>query len=276
MKGQTYQRYFELRYDPAMGERIIQGTALRYGDTATFPWGDKERFEPGAFGDLRGADVMLNFQHVRAKPLARTGGGGLEIINSGAELAIRADLPKTTEANDALELVRTKVMRGLSIEFKMEEYRIEGIKPGARRGDSAETVIVERAKLMGVAVVDRPQYPESKLRGEDMDEKEIQELIRAALEKGQQERGDAGFDLNKTVEALAPIIRQATADVLKERDDAKASEEQARQETTDAQQQAEVDVETRAELLTMVSGLLPTDFERRGKSNKEILVAACW
>ena len=53
VKGQTYQRYFELRYDPAMGERIIQGTALRYGDTATFPWGDKERFEPGAFGDLQ-------------------------------------------------------------------------------------------------------------------------------------------------------------------------------------------------------------------------------
>ena len=35
-----------------------------------------------------------------------------------------------------------------------------------------------------------------------------------------------------------------------------------------------MDVETRADLLTMVSGLLPTDFERRGKSNKEILVAA--
>ena len=74
-------------------------------------------------------------------------------------------------------------MRGLSIEFKMEEYRIEGIKPGARRGDSAETVIVERAKLIGVAVVDRPQYPESKLRGEDMDEKEIQELIRECAGK---------------------------------------------------------------------------------------------
>ena len=62
--------------------------------------------------------------------------------------------------------------------------------------------------------------------------------------------------------------------MLKERDAAKAAEEQARQETTDAQQQAEVDAETRADLLTMVSGLLPDGFERRGKSNKEILVAA--
>ena len=266
-KGETYRRFCELRYD---GDRTVEGTALRYGDVATLPWGDKERFESGAFGNVNRADVILNFQHDRSKPLARTGGAGLEVTDSAAELSVRAVLPETTEANDAIALVRAKVMRGLSVEFKIEEYRIEGITPGKRGSD--ETMVIEKATLVGVAIVDRPAYPESKLRGDDMDEDKIKELIRAALTE---QRGE-GFDLEKAVTALAPVIRQVTVDVVKERDEAKAAEEQARQDATSAQQTYEAAAETRSELLTMVRGaeLLPTGFDSKGKSNKDILVAA--
>ena len=202
LKGETQKRFCELRYD---GDRTIEGTALRYGDVATLPWGDKERFEPGAFGNVNRADVILNFNHNRSQPLARTGGAGLEVTDSMAELAVRAVLPDTTAANDALTLVRAKVMRGLSIEFKIEEYRIEGMKPGKRGSD--ETMVIEKAKLVGVAVVDRPAYPASKLRGDDMTKEEIQELIRAALTE---QRGDGdGFDLEKAVAALGPVVQRS-------------------------------------------------------------------
>ena len=49
----VHRRWFEMRFD---GERTITGTAINYGDVAELPWG-KERFQPGAFGDLSRADV---------------------------------------------------------------------------------------------------------------------------------------------------------------------------------------------------------------------------
>ena len=94
--------------------RALSGTAVRYGDVASFAWG-RERIEPGAFAPL--GDAILNAQHDRATPLARTDGGGLTLLDSEAALEIRAELPPTRSADDVLELVRAKVMRGLSIEF---------------------------------------------------------------------------------------------------------------------------------------------------------------
>ena len=138
-------RYAELR---AKG-RTLRGTAIRYGDIAVFPWG-RERIERGAFGTVEALDVMLNQQHDRITPLARTGGGGLFLSDGPEALEIRADLPDTGAANDVLELVRKKVLRGLSIEFHAEAERIED-----------DLRIIEQAALVGVGVVDRGAYPGS-------------------------------------------------------------------------------------------------------------------
>ncbi len=70
-KNGVCYRYVDLRFD---GERTISGVALRYGDTATLPWGAKERFQAGAFGPIGNSDVILNVQHSRGRPIARTGG----------------------------------------------------------------------------------------------------------------------------------------------------------------------------------------------------------
>ena len=139
-------RYFELRQE---GERVIKGTALRYGDIADLYFG-KERFTSGAF---KWNDVILNVQHQRTQPLARTNGGGLEIINDSKELSIRATLPDTTLANDTLKLIQGGVLRGLSIEFiPEEETKIDGVNE------------IRAATLYGVGIVDTPAYPDSILR----------------------------------------------------------------------------------------------------------------
>ena len=141
-------RFCELRSE---GERVISGTAIRYGDIATLPWG-KERFEAGAF-DVRDADIILNSQHDRKTPLARTGGGGLEVRDSSTALEIRAELPRTRAADDVLELVRAKVLRGLSIEFhELDGRMVDGVR------------VVSRASLSAVGVVDKPAYPASLVR----------------------------------------------------------------------------------------------------------------
>lgn len=137
------RRFCELRAEG----RTLEGEALVYGDEAVFPWG-RERIEAGAFAPV--GDVILNRQHDRKTPLARTGGGGLELNDTPEALRIRASLPETEAANDTLTLVREKILRGLSIEFHSTAERGEG-----------DLRIIEKARLVGVAVVDEPQYPQS-------------------------------------------------------------------------------------------------------------------
>lgn len=142
-------RRFELRADP--DSRTLRGVAVTYGDTAKLPWGS-ERIEPGAFAGNMG-DVVLNTMHERGRPLARTGGAGLELADSAERLAFTADLPNTREADDVIELVRRGVMRGASVEMRVTDERIEA---GVR--------VIERASLHAVAVVDTPAYPASEVQ----------------------------------------------------------------------------------------------------------------
>ena len=139
-------RYCEIR---ASG-RTLEGDAIVYGDVAEFPWGS-EMIQPGAFAPLDAADVILNFQHDRKTPLARSQGGGLALLDSSQALKVRADLPAgSAAADECLALVRASVLRGLSVEFVSEAERSEG-----------SMRIIERARLAGVAVVDSGAYPQS-------------------------------------------------------------------------------------------------------------------
>ena len=147
--AKTERRYCEVRHQPA--GRSLEGVAIRYGDVARFPWG-RERITGGAFGDIASLDVVLNVQHDRGRPIARTGGGGMTLADSPEELRIDAMLPETREADDALALVRAGVLRGLSIEFvALEEVQASGVR------------VIRSAMLTGVAVVDSGAYPASQV-----------------------------------------------------------------------------------------------------------------
>ena len=136
-------RFLECRADG----RAITGAALNYGDTARLRAG-RETFDPHPFGDVSELDVIANVLHDRQRPIARTGGGGLVLTDSPERLAVRADLPNTREADDALELVRTGVLRGWSIEFNP-----------LRESQDGDLRRIHRAALSGLGLVDRPAYP---------------------------------------------------------------------------------------------------------------------
>ena len=139
---------FEFRSsDGAPG--ILAGVVLRYGDRAEITPGLFERFQPGAFGDVSKADVLVNRQHDRTAPLGRTG-GLLRLTDSAVELRAELTLPKTRDGEDVAELVRHGVLRGFSIEFRARRDRVEG---GVR--------VVEAAELRGLSVVDSPAYGDS-------------------------------------------------------------------------------------------------------------------
>lgn len=133
-------RFSELRAEG----RTLRGTAMPYNVISP---GHRELFRPGAFAG-RLADVSLDVQHDRRRLIARTGGGGLELHDSPEALRMVAHLPETREANDALTLVRQRVLRGLSVEFNsLKETRQGGIR------------IIEQAALPALSVVDSGSYP---------------------------------------------------------------------------------------------------------------------
>ena len=138
-----FQRRTEIR---AEGNALI-GTALVYGDKADIGGGMLETFLPGS---LYWDDVILNRQHTRVFPLARTGGGGLTVTGDMKSVTFRAELPDTQEGRDTRELVKAGVLRGASVEFKAERERQEG-----------PLRVIERAMLRGIGIVDSGAYPES-------------------------------------------------------------------------------------------------------------------
>ena len=286
------RRFFELRFDAE--ERRISGTAMKYGDVATLPWGEKERFEPGAFGEVGGLDVVLNAQHDRGQPLARTIGGTMRLSDIGGELRIEADLPDTTIANDAIANIRAGILRGFSVEFIPEKTRQEGQDGGS------VTIVVEKAKLRGIGVVDRPAYPKSKVlpRSEDdMNDTEIQDLITRSVEAVLAKRAEGDpVDTAAIATAITPAIREAADSAAQERVDAalakrdeaeaeraKAEEDRAKAEdekaamkkkAKDDEEMMKKKADSRADLLITVKPLLAEGTETRAMTNHELLVAA--
>ena len=140
----------ELRADSGLR---LSGVAVRYGDVAgppRLPY--RERIAAGAFGNLSGVDVRLNRQHDRGRLLARTNGGGLTLTDGPDALRFTAQLPETADARDVHTLVRSGVMRGASVEFVSLSER-----------ESGGVVVVERAALTGIGIVDSGAYGDSRI-----------------------------------------------------------------------------------------------------------------
>lgn len=134
----------EIRYSKVavQGNRLT-GRVMTYGEEATGAPGP-EMFLPGSF---IWDDVILNRQHERLTPLARTNGGGLELRDTDVALEMYATLADTASAKDTLALVKSRVLRGLSVEFRaLSETLSNGVR------------VIEKAELRGIGVVDSPAY----------------------------------------------------------------------------------------------------------------------
>ena len=221
----VHRRWVELRFD---GDRTVSGTLIKYGDEATLPWG-KERFEPGAFGDLAQKDIVLNVMHERGRIVARTnptrGQAQFELIDTEQSLEARATLTDTTDGRDALQMIKDDLLRGFSVEFVEEETRREtGLD------------VQVRADLRGAGLVDRPAYGQSIINPRwdpagtegSMGEKEIRELLERHLQ------GREGVDFVAIAKALAGELstgmRAEIDAALAARDEERAAKERAEAE----------------------------------------------
>ena len=131
----------EFRFAPfAVAGRTLTGRAVVYGDVAPQ---FRERFEPGAFGELPA--IPLNLQHDRSLVILEP--GAFDLVDGPAALHVRAELH---ERSAAIALVKRRVLKGFSVEFNSIEQRMDrGIR------------VIEKAELTGIALVDRGAYPMS-------------------------------------------------------------------------------------------------------------------
>ena len=299
-------RYVELRFD---GNNVIEGTLMRYGDTATLPWNEKERFEAGAFGtDVASQDLSLNIQHMRDQKIARTGGAGLTFTDSVSALDLRAELDiEDPDAQRALRKVKKGIIRGLSIEFMPLKERLEGTQA------TGYTTVIERAELRGAGLVDSPAYPQSTLREQQeryeqriatlegnnmpLTDEQKAEMRALMIEAWAQRDADAtAQDANATAIATAvraafqqfrdddlpDIVAVAIAAATPEPatvvppDDATPPADGDPPPDDDGGRAATFDaeVQARADLIVQVQPLMPKDYDFAGKTRSEILVAA--
>ena len=130
----------EIREDEDSVGRIV-GTILTYGERAR----DRaELFEPGSLSWPEDG-IVLNRQHRRDAPIMR-------IVPEvrGSVIMVDAPLPDTTAGRDAAVEIRSKLFRGLSVEFRAVR---QAYVSGMRR--------IQEAVLGGVGLVDSPSYPNS-------------------------------------------------------------------------------------------------------------------
>ena len=125
--------------------KILSAVSLEQSSlTASGARDRAELFEPGSLSWPEDG-IVLNRQHRRDAPIMR-------IVPEvrGSVIMVDAPLPDTTAGRDAAVEIRSKLFRGLSVEFRAVR---QAYVSGMRR--------IQEAVLGGVGLVDSPSYPNS-------------------------------------------------------------------------------------------------------------------
>ena len=131
------------------GGAVIEGVAMPYATVARIADAFDESVTAGAFGDVAGADVILNRMHLRSEPIARTGKGGLTLTDSATELRLTADIPDYR--SDIRDMVSRGILSGFSVEMHIT----------AEDWPAADRRVIRAAKLTGIGLVDRAAYSDA-------------------------------------------------------------------------------------------------------------------
>ena len=131
--------------------RVVTGIAVRYGDEARLS-GMRERIARGAL-TIPNQAANLTMQHDRAMPL-----GLLEWQDDDDALRFRTKLSDGARQDQALQDVRSGLLRGASLEFMPEKERL--LETDTEKGPLYEIV---KAKVMRLSLVDDGAYPQSSI-----------------------------------------------------------------------------------------------------------------
>ena len=166
--------------------RTIEGTPIVFGVRSVnlTPWSDTrevyEVLEPGCITQelISRSDVILNLNHSNMVPdvlgRCRNGKGTLELELRENKIGCRCDLPRTNNANDALELMKRGDITGMSFAFEDDYQDSENgvsYERTAETHDGKEVWLRHVKRITGlydVAIVTHPAYEQTSVGVREM------------------------------------------------------------------------------------------------------------
>ena len=182
--------------------RTIEGTPIVFGVRSVnlTPWSETrevyEVLEPGCITNelLQRSDVILNLNHSNMVPdvlgRCRNGKGTLELELRENNIGCRCELPRTNNANDALELMNRGDITGMSFAFEDDYQDSENGVSYERTNEmrNGKEVWLRHVKritgLYDVAIVTHPAYEQTSV-GVREENDAIEKAIEAQLQREQ-------------------------------------------------------------------------------------------
>ena len=231
--------------------REIEGRPIVFGVRSVnlTPWSSTRKvyeiLEPGCISRelLQKSDVILNLNHSNMVPdvLGRYRGTDKDTLTlelRGDGIDCRCDLPKTNNANDALELIRRGDINGMSFAFEDDWEDTENGVSYERTNDTEDgkEVWLRHVKkitgLYDVAIVTHPAYEQT-----SVGMREASDRIDAAIEAQIKRECGGGSDDDKDKRGCGG----------EETDEEKAAREQAEREANGGETNAEKEAREAAE-----------------------------
>ena len=184
--------------------RTIEGTPIVFGVRSVnlTPWSDTrevyEVLEPGCITNdlLQRSDVILNLNHSNMVPdvlgRCRDGKGTLSLELRENKIGCRCELPRTNNADDALELMRRGDITGMSFAFTDDyqdsENGVSYERTDEKTEDGKEVWLRHVKRITGlydVAIVTHPAYEQTSVgtrETSDEIEKAIDEQLKREID----------------------------------------------------------------------------------------------
>ena len=230
--------------------REIEGKPIVFGVRSVnlTPWSSTrevyEVLEPGCISNelLQSSDVILNLNHSNMVPdvlgRCRNGNGTHSLQLAGDHVECRCELPRTNNANDALELMKRGDITGMSFAFE-DDYEDTENGVSYERTDEihdGKEVWLRHVKritgLYDVAIVTHPAYEQTSVATREQSDR-----IDAAIEEQlKRECGDDEAKKKAEEEAKAEEERKAAEEAAKREAEAKDKEEQEARELEEQEQ----------------------------------------
>ena len=216
--------------------RTIEGTPIVFGVRSVnlTPWSETrevyEVLEPGCITNelLMRSDVILNLNHSNMVPdvlgRCRNGKGTLSLELRENKVGCRCELPRTNNANDALELMRRGDITGMSFAFEDDWQDSENgvsYERTAEMHDGKEVWLRHVKRITGlydVAIVTHPAYEQTSVGTREQSEA----IDKAIDEQIKREQNQETEEQRKE--------REAAESSAKAEEERKAQEEKERQE----------------------------------------------
>ena len=224
--------------------REIEGMPIVYGVRSVnlTPWSETrevyEVLEPGFISEelLKRSDVILNLNHSNLVPdvLGRYRNSERDTLSLDLQpqgMGCRCSMPNTSNANDAMELMRRGDIDGMSFAFSDDPYdktSVEFEKTNERSADGKKEVWLRHVKratgFFDVAIVTHPAYGQTSVATREQGE-EIMRQIDAQIEAHKREQ-----------EAADEAAKAAEEEAKRKEQEAKEQEEKEARELAEKEQ----------------------------------------